>query len=164
MPTPFDVLGLEPTFDLDLAMLDKRFRELSRAAHPDRAGTAHLGRAMDLNAAYRVLRDDIGRAGAVLEARGVSPQDDGTAVEPEFLGEMLEWREALGDARAARDRAALADLEARVRARYEDERRTLASRLETRRDAEARASLGRMRYLRRLLDACEARDETSETS
>ncbi len=66
---PFDTLGVEPRFDLDLAALERRHRDLSRALHPDRYAGAPaaerrlaLGRAIDANEALRVLKDPIRRA------------------------------------------------------------------------------------------------------
>ena len=66
---PFDTLGLEPVFDLDLAAAERRYRELSKVVHPDRFTTVSgperrraLSKAVDVNEAWRRLRDPIARA------------------------------------------------------------------------------------------------------
>jgi molecular chaperone HscB len=76
---PFEALGVEPSFALDLAILEQRHRELSRALHPDRhaasgAGERRmaLGRAIEVNEAYRILKDPVRRAEALLAQRGVA--------------------------------------------------------------------------------------------
>ena len=75
---PFEALGVEPAFNLDLALLEQRHRDLSRALHPDRhasSGAAErrmaLGRAIEVNEAFRKLKDPIRRAEALLALRGV---------------------------------------------------------------------------------------------
>ena len=67
MADPFDTLGLEPRFELDLSALEARQRELSRALHPDRhAGAGAAGRRQALSRAIedyrkkRAARDALG--------------------------------------------------------------------------------------------------------
>jgi molecular chaperone HscB len=82
MADPFETLGFEPNFALNLADLEKRHRELSRALHPDRhsgssAGDRRhaLGKAIEVNEAFRVLKDPVRRAEALLGLRGVRLQE-----------------------------------------------------------------------------------------
>jgi len=65
---PFATLGIARTFDVDLAAVEKVHRELSRALHPDRyvgaspsERRASLAKAVEINEAWRVLRDPIRR-------------------------------------------------------------------------------------------------------
>ena len=52
---PFETLGVEPRFDLDLTALEKRHRELSGALHPDRyTGRPASERRMALDRAIKV--------------------------------------------------------------------------------------------------------------
>ena len=60
----FDVFGVDRRFDVDLAALEARYRELSRKLHPDRFATADprarrasLQRSVQLNEAWRTLKD-----------------------------------------------------------------------------------------------------------
>jgi molecular chaperone HscB len=107
---PFATLGLEPSFALDTAALEQRQRELNRAMHPDRhaakgAGERRqaLNRAMDINLAYRTLRDPASRAEALFELLGAGSARESTISDPVLLLEMMEQREALEEARNAKD-------------------------------------------------------------
>src|SRR6185369_3705518 len=108
---PFETLGLAPVFELDPATLERRHRELSRALHPDRyAGRPTserqqaLGRAIEVNEAFRTLRNPVRRAEALL-ARSGRPvsESGGTPADPALLMAVMERREALGEARRGKD-------------------------------------------------------------
>jgi len=107
---PFETLGLSPSFALDPAALEQRQRELNRAVHPDRhagkgAGERRqaLNRAMDVNLAYRTLRDPASRAEALFELLGAGGAREATISDPVLLLEMMDQREALEEARRAQD-------------------------------------------------------------
>lgn len=161
MKSPFDILGVEARFDLDLAALEKRFRDLSRDVHPDRSRRAELGASIDLNAAYRTLKDDLSRAAALLAARG-ELQSPRVADDPAFLMEIMELRESLGDARVAKDLAKVDALASQVESTYGSARRALAAAFEARDHTQARHHLGRMRYYRRFLDEVDVIREENE--
>ena len=125
MPNPFQILGLAPSFSLDLGELEQRQRDLNRALHPDRnAGRPpaerreSLSRSMDINQAYRVLRDPASRAEALFELLGVHEVAERTVNDPALLSAMLEQRELLDQARRDKDGARLSTLK-----RENDERR-----------------------------------------
>ncbi len=177
MKTPFEILGVEASFDLELGALEKRFRDLSKVHHPDRGDRAlgasersaserreSLGRAMDLNEAFRTLRDDLTRARAVLAARGVELGNEERSGDPDFLMEVMELREALGEARDKRDLATVQRLAQGVRSSYATARGALSSALTAHRDAEARSHLGRMRYYRRFLDEVDVIEEEAASA
>ncbi len=119
---PFATLGIERRFDLDLAAVEKRHRELSRALHPDKYADAApterksaLSKAASVNEAWRVVREPITRAEALFTLAGVSV---GETNEPKpsqaLLLETLERREALDEAKAKRDLAAIERLAGEV--------------------------------------------------
>jgi molecular chaperone HscB len=117
MPNPFETLGLEPSFALDPALLEQRQRVLNRALHPDRhAGKGSgerrlaLSRSMDINQAYRTLRDPAARAEALFELLGMHELGERTVTDPMLLGEMLEQRELLDEARRDKNRDRLLEL------------------------------------------------------
>jgi molecular chaperone HscB len=122
---PFETLGFEPVFDLDTALLEHRHRELSRALHPDRyAGRAAserreaLGRAIAVNQAFRSLKDPVARAEALLARHGnVANESGGPPADPMLLMEVLERREALGDAKRKGDLEGVRRLAGEVRER-----------------------------------------------
>ena len=127
MPNPFETLGLAPTFVLDAAELEQRQRDLNRAVHPDRhAGKAPaerreaLSRAMDINQAYRTLRDPASRAEALFELCGIHELAERTVTDPALLGDMLEQREQLDEARRDKDQTRLHALKLQMLARQEE--------------------------------------------
>lgn len=111
----FALLGLPAQFTLDRPALDAAWRQAQAQVHPDRfaVGTPAERRvamqwASQLNEAYRVLRSPLERARYLCEQAGQDLQvETNTAMSPAFLMQQLEWREALDDARAARDLAQL---------------------------------------------------------
>jgi molecular chaperone HscB len=119
---PFATFGIERRFDVNLPALEKRHRELSRALHPDKfadAGPserkATLAKAVEVNEAWRVLRDPITRAEALFALAGVST-DERNAPRPsgQLLSAALELREALEEAKEKRDLAAIEKLAGHV--------------------------------------------------
>jgi molecular chaperone HscB len=122
---PFDTLGLAPVFELDAATLERRHRELSRALHPDRyAGRPSserqqaLGRAIEVNEAFRTLRDPVSRAEALLSRHGrAGGEGSASPAAPAFLMDVMERREALVEARRGRDLGKVRALTREVRER-----------------------------------------------
>jgi molecular chaperone HscB len=163
---PFQTLGVEPVFSLDLALLEQRHRDLSRALHPDRfAGRPAserrqaLSRAIEVNQAFRTLRDPLQRAEAMLARLGaVHGQESKVQPDPDFLMKIMELRELLSDARRAADLSRVSELAARVKA-DESRSRTLLAELFASRPLELEAverRLGELRYLKRFLDEAAA--------
>src|SRR5262249_27402541 len=70
---PFATLGLPRRYEIDMQELETRYRELQKALHPDKHAGASasqrrlsLERAIQVNEAYRVLKDDLKRAEALV--------------------------------------------------------------------------------------------------
>lgn len=123
MNDPFALLGLGRRFDIDLKEAEKKHRELSKALHPDRfvapaERRVALEKSIQVNEAYRTLKDPVRRAEALFGLAGV-PVGDGKEpmAPPSFLMEMMESREALADARAERDLQKIRALGAEMRER-----------------------------------------------
>lgn len=163
---PFRTLGLPARFDLDAAEIERRYRELQKQLHPDRFVGASaqerrvsLSKAVEVNEAYRALRDELTRARALLALRGHDAKD-GQPADPEFLMEVMERREALAEARTSRDLEAARALASSVKGDADRARVELAELFE--RGAEpARIAevLSKMRYYRRVLDEVEVIEE-----
>ncbi len=123
----FSVLGVPRRFDIDAAAVEARYKELARVLHPDRyaradarARRASLQRSVQLNEAWRTLRDPVARAEYLLSLSGIDVAVGAkVTVPPALLMEIMELREALGDARAAADSARVAALAADVAARQD---------------------------------------------
>jgi molecular chaperone HscB len=116
----FSLLGLPRKYQVDLAELERRYLELSREVHPDRAGAAAAGQAMSANQAYRTLKRELSRAEHLLALEDVRIGDN-EPVPQALLGEMLELREELDEARRLGDRAALDRLEREAKRRERSE-------------------------------------------
>jgi molecular chaperone HscB len=104
----FAVLGLPRHPAVDVAELERRYHEASRAVHPDRFQTAHeRARALSLaasaavNRAYRTLRDPVSRGRYWLELRGERLAAGGAQVPPAIAAEVFETQEKLEELRAA---------------------------------------------------------------
>jgi molecular chaperone HscB len=164
-------MGLEPAPAIDASALEKRFHELSRQLHPDRFAKASarerrvaLERTTALNEAYRTLRDPAARAAYFLGLHGVRVDEKAsTAMSPEFLDEMLEYREALSHARRNGDLATARALREEFRQRASKLQGEIDGALvawsatkDRARIEDAASKLAAMRYVRRFLDEVEA--------
>jgi molecular chaperone HscB len=164
---PFAILGIPLSFEVDLPTLERSYRNLSRAVHPDRhvdAGASAkreaLARAMAVNEAWRIVRDPIRRAEALLALDGVDVSEGrDQQVDPEFLLDFLEIREALAEARRARDPGAVETLAAGIRARAERAEHELGSQLSAGASRGAVGKLGELRFYRRFLDEVSATED-----
>ncbi len=116
----FALFGLKQAFLQDRAVIDARWKELQREAHPDKFashGPAAQRVAMQwsvrINEAYQRLKDPLKRAGYLCELAGFPTQaHSNTAMPPQFLMQQMEWREALEDATdASAVEALLADVQ-----------------------------------------------------
>lgn len=101
----FDIFGLPVSFDIDTASLAERYRELQRAAHPDRFANASdrerreaVQQAANINEAFQTLKSPLQRARYILQLKGVSFDDQkDTSYDTAFLMEQIELREALAE-------------------------------------------------------------------
>lgn len=167
----FELFGLPVQFDVDLADLLSRNRELQRQVHPDRfvsASAEERRLSMQLttlvNEAYQTLRDPVRRARYLLELSGLKLDDEtDTSMKPEFLMEQMELREALEEARAREDGlrrlAELAnDIERRHAAKVDELRDCFGGGRET--IAAARNAVRELQFLGKLLQ--EIREQEAE--
>ncbi|NIE63941.1 Fe-S protein assembly co-chaperone HscB [Burkholderia sp. Ax-1719] len=123
----FVLFGLNEQFALDADALDHAYRTVQAQVHPDRfaaAGEAQKRVAMQwatrANEAYQTLRDPLKRAKYLLHLRGIDVgAENNTAMEPAFLMQQMEWREAIEDAVGAKNVDALDALASDLR---DDER------------------------------------------
>ena len=128
----FALFHLPRQFNLDGADLEARYREVQAHIHPDRfahAGEAERRRSLQwatrANEAYQTLKQPLARAQYLLQLLGHALQaDTNTVMDPEFLMEQMEWREAVQEAREAGSVDELDDLHHRLRqainARFEE--------------------------------------------
>jgi molecular chaperone HscB len=186
----FRVLNVANTFALDVGLAEERFRELSRVVHPDRFAKADprakrfsTQRTVQLNEAWRTLKDPVRRAEYLLSRAGFEvgaetgasrPGKSGGAreklpVPPRLLGEILELREELADARGASNHARVQELGRDVRERLTATLARVAAgfaRTEAQPESGVNSVLEsishdliEIRYLRRFLEEVDAHDE-----
>ncbi len=161
---PFETLGLERRYDVDLAAAEKTHRELSRALHPDKhaeGGASErkdsLNRAVAVNEAWRIMRDPIKRAESLFALLGISIGEGAEPkAEPGFLMDMMEQREALEDAKASKDAAALRALATVIESKQKAAQQELAEGFQSGQSAALVGKLGELRFYRRFLDEVSA--------
>ncbi|MDP8567219.1 Fe-S protein assembly co-chaperone HscB [Methylophilus aquaticus] len=137
MQNHFELFQLPQTFTLDLSQLESHYRSLQAEVHPDKfvnASPAERMRSMQMatlaNEAYQTLKHPTARARYLLQLQGVETEEENnTAMPADFLMAQMEWREAMEDARHAKDVNALDQLLADMRAQARDLQQTLATAL-----------------------------------
>jgi len=106
----YELFDLPVSYEVDQETLALRYRELQRAVHPDRFANASeqekrlsVQQAAQINEAFQVLKSPLPRARYLLELRGLPLDDTDTQMDPAFLMEQMEMREALAEVRGADD-------------------------------------------------------------
>jgi molecular chaperone HscB len=102
----FELFGLPQQFAQDRSVIDARWKELQREAHPDKfaaqGGAAQrvaLQWSVRINEAYQRLKDPLKRAAYLCELLGAPIEaENNTAMPAAFLMQQMEWREALEEA------------------------------------------------------------------
>jgi molecular chaperone HscB len=107
LSSPFHAMGVEQGWRVDREWLRKRLLKLARGMHPDFHGQDEVSReraengTARLNEAYEVLSDDFRRADWLVRSLGGPEETDERQAPPELLMEVMEWNEAVEDARQA---------------------------------------------------------------
>lgn len=160
----FELFGLPARYRIDAGALERAYRELQSAVHPDRFASAGdtekrlaLQASARVNEAYRALRDPVVRAEYLLRLRGVdATSETDTRLPVAFLTRQLERREAADEASAEGDARALAKLIDEVRGDAAD----LAVEVERALDGDdaeaARMPVRELRFLAKVADDLEA--------
>jgi molecular chaperone HscB len=105
----FELFGVERAFSIDMALLEKAYREIQSRVHPDRfahAGDAERRASLQwttrVNEAFQVLKNPVQRASHLLALNGVDVAfETNTAMPEAFLMQQMELREALEEAKDA---------------------------------------------------------------
>lgn len=113
----FELFDVPVQFAQDSAVLDARWKELQREAHPDRfaaQGAAAQRLAMQwsvrINEAYQRLKNPLKRAVYLCELHGAPIRaESNTAMPADFLMQQMQLREALEEAQGLADLEEIAD-------------------------------------------------------
>lgn len=113
----FELFGLPRRFAQERSLIDARWRQLQRQAHPDRFATqgpaaqrAAMQWSVRINEAYQRLKDPLRRAAWLCELHGAPiGEHDNTAMPADFLLLQMQWREALEQAQTGAELQALED-------------------------------------------------------
>ena len=182
----FAVLGLPARYAVDLGAAEAAYKDLSRQVHPDRYATADprarrasLARTVQLNLAWRTIKDPVRRAEYLLTRAGIDiggkqPTPGGeekrtteVGAPPAFLLEILELNDELAAAKRAGDSVKVAFMAEEMRARASDSMKTIAALLGSGVRAqleEAARELVALRYYQRFIDEASRHGAASETS
>ena len=156
----FSLFNLPPSFRVDTSVLDQRYREAQARVHPDRyvqAGDAErrlsLQWATRVNEAYQTLKKPLSRAQYLLKIRNRPIDAENNAAMPaDFLMEQMEWREAVAEARTAREQDELEQLHSRVKQRMSARYEELGALLDDQQDyVKAADRVRRLMFLEKLL-------------
>jgi molecular chaperone HscB len=119
----FELFGLPRKLRIEMGALEQKFLHLSWKFHPDNFVNASederelsLKRSAELNDAYRVLRDPVGRVEYLLSLEGERKEGEKKQqAPPELLEEVFELNESLDELREAKASGGdLAALKARL--------------------------------------------------
>jgi molecular chaperone HscB len=147
----FSLFDLPARYALDLDALERAYRRVQAQVHPDRHAAASPAErrvamqwAARANEAYTALRSPLARAAYLCEQRGAPIEaESNTAMPAAFMQQQLQWREALDDARAAGQGAAVQALADELAATRRDLQAHVGSALDQNDDAAAAARLVR---------------------
>ena len=123
MQNHFELFQLPAQFALDMHALDAAYRDVQGKVHPDRfINASRAGKRVAVqwgaraNEAEQIRKSPQKGAQYLCEINGVDLQtESNTAMPVSFLMQQMEWREALGDARAGKDADALDALDRQLR-------------------------------------------------
>jgi molecular chaperone HscB len=109
--TDFELFEIPPQFAQDRSIIDAKWKDLQREAHPDKfaaQGAAAQRIAMQwavrINEAYNRLKDPLKRATYLCELNGAPIEaHTNTSMPQAFMMMQIEWREALDEADTAEE-------------------------------------------------------------
>ena len=155
----FSLFALPKQFSVDIAKLTSAYRELQQQLHPDRfVGKSDAERRWSMQAAsmvnegYQTLKHDLPRASYMLRLEGIDLDDEtDTQVDPMFLMEQMELREALEAAESSDTPFdALTSLRGQLRNASNSQREAFSGAVEVADYARARTTARQWQFLDKL--------------
>jgi molecular chaperone HscB len=147
----FELFNLPTAFHIDLNLLENNFRKIQSASHPDRfvaCTSAEKLQSMQTatlaNEAYLTLKNPANRAKYLLQIQGIDAIDEkNTQMPADFLMQQMEWREAMEDAKAAKNIGNLENLLAEMQLDAKKLQANLADLIDTQKDYKSATDLTR---------------------
>ena len=156
----FELFSLPQSYALDRDKLDSAYRELQNTVHPDRFAAkpeaeqrVAMQWATQANEAYQTLKHPVNRGVYLLHLQGIDALDaNNTKMAPAFLMQQMEWREAIEEARAGNNMAALDGLTDELRITHRRIETQLADLIDTAHDfAAASEAVRQLRFMDKLI-------------
>jgi len=155
MQNHFDLFQLPQRFAIDTNALNSAYHEVQNRVHPDKFANASAAEkriamqwATRANEAFQTLKNPLKRATYLCELNGVDLEtESNTAMPGAFLMQQMEWREALGDAKAAKDLVALETLDAELKAARKAEVTQIADLLDAKNFSQAAQGVRQLMFL-----------------
>lgn len=107
----FDLFNIPVSYEVDLDLIQQRYRELQKAIHPDNFVNASdqekrisMQQTSWVNEALNTLKQPVERAIYLLKINNIDINlENETTMDKEFLMEQMEMREELSDVRSKKD-------------------------------------------------------------
>lgn len=127
----FELFNVPVSYEVDLDLIQQRYRELQKAVHPDNFVNASaqekrisMQQTSWVNDALNTLKQPVQRASYLLKIKGIDINlENETTMDKVFLVEQMEMREALSEARSKQD--PLVELD-RINAKIKNKTNTMA--------------------------------------
>ena len=167
----FQIFGVPAQFEVDLPLLEARYRELQREVHPDRfAGASQAEQRVSMqlatrvNEAYQTLRSPLRRAEYLLSLQGVDPEfETNTSMPAGFLADQMERRERLGEVAETGDWQKLIALTSSLSIDQDALLGRLARQLDAGDWTGAAATLRQLKFLEKFGEEIDAAEERMES-
>ncbi|NWV67263.1 HSC20 protein, partial [Malurus elegans] len=159
-PDLFRLMDCDRSFRIDAEQLQRRFRSLQQAVHPDRFGQRppkeqyySEQHSSLINKAYKTLLSPLSRGLYLLELRGVEPAQE-TDCDATFLTEIMEINEKLAEPKSE---DVLEEIETLIKVKQEELTREVTAAFERDNLQEAKKLLAKMKYFANLEDKLKAK-------
>uniref|UniRef100_A0A8C5XAC2 Iron-sulfur cluster co-chaperone protein HscB n=1 Tax=Malurus cyaneus samueli TaxID=2593467 RepID=A0A8C5XAC2_9PASS len=159
-PDLFRLMDCDRSFRIDAEQLQRRFRSLQQAVHPDRFGQRppkeqyySEQHSSLINKAYKTLLSPLSRGLYLLELRGVEPAQE-TDCDATFLTEIMEINEKLAEPKSE---DVLEEIETLIKVKQEELTREVTAAFERDDLQEAKKLLAKMKYFANLEDKLKAK-------
>jgi molecular chaperone HscB len=152
----FELFEIPVSYEVDLAQVQHRYRELQKAVHPDKYASAgaqerriSMQQTSLINQALHTLKHPVERAVYLLQLRGVDfSMDNQTTMDSAFLMEQMEMREKLEAIREHDDPLAELDqMSATVRKNLDNMAADFSHAYETGELEQAREAVRKLQFL-----------------